>query len=62
MTTTKKQAIWNAQIVKRAIVDSFKKLSPKKMMGNPVMFVVEVGSVLTTLQHCADSWCDEYRV
>jgi potassium-transporting ATPase ATP-binding subunit len=49
-TTTKKTAIWNAQIVKRAIVDSFKKLSPKKMMGNPVMFVVEVGSVLTTLQ------------
>src|SRR5882672_2735652 len=47
---TKKQAIWNAQIVKRAIVDSFKKLHPRKMMGNPVMFVVEVGSVLTTLQ------------
>jgi potassium-transporting ATPase ATP-binding subunit len=50
MTTSKKQAIWNAQIVRRAIVDSFKKLSPKKMMGNPVMFVVEVGSVLTSLQ------------
>jgi potassium-transporting ATPase ATP-binding subunit len=50
MTTTKKQAIWNAQIVRRAILDSFKKLSPKKMMGNPVMFVVEVGSVLTSLQ------------
>ena len=50
MTTTKKQAIWNAQIVRRAIVDSFKKLNPKKMMGNPVMFVVEVGSVLTSLQ------------
>jgi K+-transporting ATPase ATPase B chain len=50
MTTTKKQAIWNAQIVKRAIVDSFIKLNPKKMMGNPVMFVVEIGSVLTTLQ------------
>jgi K+-transporting ATPase ATPase B chain len=45
-----KQAIWNAQIVKRAIVDSFVKLNPRKMMGNPVMFVVEVGSVLTTLQ------------
>ncbi|HEV7746454.1 MAG TPA: potassium-transporting ATPase subunit KdpB [Pyrinomonadaceae bacterium] len=45
-----KKAIWNAQIVKRAIVDSFKKLNPRKMMGNPVMFVVEVGSVLTTLQ------------
>ena len=47
---TKKKAIWNAQIVKRAIVDSFVKLNPRKMMGNPVMFVVEVGSVLTTLQ------------
>ena len=47
---TKKQAIWNPQIVKRAIVDSFVKLNPRKMMSNPVMFVVEVGSVLTTLQ------------
>jgi K+-transporting ATPase ATPase B chain len=46
----KKQAIWNAKIVKRAIVDSFVKLNPRKMMGNPVMFVVEVGSVLTTVQ------------
>jgi K+-transporting ATPase ATPase B chain len=45
-----KKAIWNAQIVKRAIVDSILKLNPKKMMGNPVMFVVEVGSVLTSLQ------------
>lgn len=49
-TQSKKQAIWNALIVKRAIVDSFVKLSPRKMMKNPVMFVVEVGSVLTTLQ------------
>ncbi len=49
-TQSKTQAIWNAQIVKRAVVDSFIKLNPKKMMGNPVMFVVEVGSVLTTLQ------------
>jgi len=48
--TTRKRAIWNTQIVKRAIVDSFIKLNPKKMMGNPVMFVVEVGSVLTTLE------------
>ena len=48
--TSKKKAIWNWQIVKRAIVDSFIKLNPRKMMSNPVMFVVEVGSVLTTLQ------------
>ena len=47
---SKKKAIWNRQIVKRAIVDSFIKLNPRKMMSNPVVFVVEVGSVLTTLQ------------
>src|SRR6476659_7389837 len=47
--TTKKQAIWDARIVKRALVDSFIKLNPRTMMKNPVMFVVEVGSVLTTV-------------
>ncbi len=35
-------------IVKQAVVDSFKKLSPQQQMKNPVMFVVWVGSVLTT--------------
>ena len=47
---SKTKAIWNTQIVKRAVVDSFKKLNPRAMMKNPVMFVVEVGSVLTTFQ------------
>jgi K+-transporting ATPase ATPase B chain len=49
-TKSKELRLWNWQIVKRAIVDSFIKLSPLRMMKNPVMFVVEVGSVLTTLQ------------
>jgi K+-transporting ATPase ATPase B chain len=48
--STNKKAIWNWQIVKRAVFDSFRKLNPRAMMKNPVMFVVEVGSVLTTLQ------------
>jgi K+-transporting ATPase ATPase B chain len=47
---TKKVAVWNWLIVKRAIADSFVKLNPRAMMKNPVMFVVEVGSLLTTLQ------------
>ena len=38
------------QIVQRAIGDSFRKLHPRTMARNPVMFVVEIGSVLTTLQ------------
>ncbi|CAH1207883.1 Potassium-transporting ATPase ATP-binding subunit [Paenibacillus allorhizoplanae] len=36
-------------IVNQAIVDSFKKLNPWIMMKNPVMFVVEIGTVITLL-------------
>src|SRR3984893_16225432 len=43
-----KKAVWEWKIVRRAIVDAFVKLNPQKMMGNPVMFVVEIGSVITT--------------
>src|SRR5262245_40970821 len=45
----KKQSAYNSQIYRRAIVDSFLKLNPRWMVRNPVMFVVEVGSVLTTV-------------
>ena len=48
MATTKK-AIWEWKIVRRAALDSVLKLNPIKMMGNPVMFVVEIGSVITTI-------------
>jgi len=44
----KSKAVWEWKIVRRAIWDSFLKLNPRKMMGNPVMFVVEIGSVITT--------------
>jgi K+-transporting ATPase ATPase B chain len=49
MAEKKTRAIWDLRIVQRAIWDSLLKLHPRKMMGNPVMFVVEVGSVLTTV-------------
>jgi potassium-transporting ATPase ATP-binding subunit len=45
----KGKAIWEMKIVQGAIWDSFVKLHPRKMMGNPVMFVVEVGSMVTTV-------------
>ncbi len=41
--------LFDPPIVKRAIRDSFIKLAPQHMVRNPVMFVVLVGSVLTTL-------------
>ena len=45
----KKKAIWEWKIVRGAILNAFLKLNPRKMMGNPVMFVVEIGSVITTV-------------
>ena len=46
---TQTRSIWDPQIVRRALGDSFRKLHPRTMARNPVMFVVEIGSVLTTL-------------
>ena len=40
--------LWQGAIVKTALVESFKKLDPRHLAKNPVMFVVEVGSVVTT--------------
>ncbi len=45
----KTKAVWQWKIVQRALWDALLKLSPRKMMGNPVMFVVEIGSVITTI-------------
>ena len=43
------RSLLDLQIVRRAVVDSFRKLDPRHQAHNPVMFVVEVGSLLTTL-------------
>src|SRR6185369_5230478 len=42
-------SLFDRNIVRRAVGESFRKLSPRQVAKNPVMFVVEVGSVLTTL-------------
>jgi K+-transporting ATPase ATPase B chain len=46
---SRKKAVWEWKIVRRALWDALLKLNPNKMMGNPVMFVVEIGSVITTV-------------
>jgi K+-transporting ATPase ATPase B chain len=45
----KKRSLFDRAIVSRASVDALVKLNPRSMMKNPVMFVVEVGSVLTSV-------------
>jgi K+-transporting ATPase ATPase B chain len=43
-------SIFEPKIIRRAIPDSFKKLDPRVQAKNPVMFVVEIGSAITTIE------------
>ncbi len=45
----KPRTLWDPKIVRQALIDSLVKLHPRTMMKNPVMFVVEVGSLVTTV-------------
>lgn len=45
----KELSLFDPEILRPAILESFRKLAPRHVMKNPVMFVVEVGSILTTL-------------
>jgi potassium-transporting ATPase ATP-binding subunit len=45
----KRPSVYRRELYQRAIVDSVRKLDPRLEVRNPVMFVVEVGSVLTTI-------------
>jgi potassium-transporting ATPase ATP-binding subunit len=54
-THTQAISIWDPQIVRKAIAGSFVKLHPRTMARHPVMFVVEIGSVLTTFRLIQDA-------
>ena len=45
--TKKRQTNW--ELYRHAIIDALIKLNPRSMVGNPVMFVTEIGSLLTTI-------------
>jgi K+-transporting ATPase ATPase B chain len=51
LTTSERRAIslFRRDIVVRALLDSLKKLDPRVQLRNPVMFVVEIGAVITTI-------------
>src|SRR6187551_2920248 len=48
------RSLFDPAIIKPAIAASFKKLNPRDMMKNPVMFVVEVGTLLVSVLYVAD--------
>jgi potassium-transporting ATPase ATP-binding subunit len=43
------RSLFDRAIVRRATLDSLAKLDPRHQVGNPVMFVVEIGAVITTI-------------
>src|SRR5260221_3622253 len=43
-------SLFDPNITRRAVGDSFKKLDPRLQAKNPVMFVVEIGSVISTIE------------
>ena len=45
----RKLSIWDQAIVRPAILDAFRKLDPRVQFRNPVMFIVLVGSLLTSI-------------
>jgi len=49
MSTTKSFSLLDPALVTPAIASAFKKLSPRVQWRNPVMFVVYVGSIITTI-------------
>jgi K+-transporting ATPase ATPase B chain len=48
MSTMTARPLFEGPLVKQALIDSFTKMSPRQQIRNPVMFVVFIGSILTT--------------
>jgi K+-transporting ATPase ATPase B chain len=50
MSESKKaRPLFDRAILRQAVVEAFRRLDPRQQVRNPVMFVVEVGSLLTTI-------------
>jgi K+-transporting ATPase ATPase B chain len=49
------RGLFDGQILRQALIDSFKKLNPAIQIKNPVMFVVLVGTVITFIEAIANS-------
>jgi len=54
MISARTTGLWEARLVRPAFARALRKLDPRTMMRNPVMFVVEIGSILTTGQLAHD--------
>ncbi|MUT67144.1 potassium-transporting ATPase subunit KdpB [Paenibacillus sp. NEAU-GSW1] len=58
MTSNRKKSMLTGDTLRQAILDSFVKLNPMTMMKKPVMFVVEVGTVIVLLMTVLPGYFD----
>ncbi|GIO88084.1 potassium-transporting ATPase ATP-binding subunit [Paenibacillus faecis] len=58
MNTVQKKRLLSGPIIRSAIKDSFLKLNPISLIKNPVMFVVEMGTILVLLMVLAPGYFD----
>ena len=54
-TSSRTKSLTDTKILRHAVIDAIRKLNPRTMVKSPVMFVVEIGAVLTTIQLASDS-------
>ena len=52
---SRRSSLFEGELVRIAFFRSFAMLNPKTMMRNPVMFVTEIGALLTTLTFVIDA-------
>jgi len=50
---TKETTIFEPELLRQALLESLKKLNPLSIWRNPVMFLVEIGSIITTISFLA---------
>src|SRR5215217_3492031 len=55
MATTQQRSLFDPAIIRPALGESIRKLHPRTMVRNPVMFVVWLGSILTTVLFIRDA-------
>src|SRR5262245_25185023 len=60
VTTARRSSVFTREIVLQAMRDSFPKLDPRRQIRNPVMFIVELGSVITTVIFFLELFRGEY--
>src|ERR1700687_2248581 len=54
-TSCRTKSLTDTKILHGAAIDAIRKLNPRTMVKSPVMFVVEIGAILTTIQLVSDT-------